>query len=236
MIKNYFKIAWRNLIKNKVSSLINIGGLAVGMAVVMLIGLWIYDEVSFDRYHKNYNRIAQVIQNLTNNGEVQTWFDEPYPLAAELRKNYGSDFKSVVMSTGINGHIIALGNKKLTKNGAYMETGGPELFSLKMIKGSKDALKDPSSILLSASTAKAYFGDADPMGEMLKVDNQSTLKVAGVYEDLPKNTTLADLSFAASWDRFATDNQLSKMKEPWRPNFVNIYVQQPTRLILRKCL
>lgn len=225
MIKNYFKVAWRNLIKNKVSSLINIGGLAVGMAVVMLIGLWIYDEVSFDRYHKNYSRIAQVIQNVTNNGEVQTWFAEPYPLAAELRKNYGSDFKSVVMSTGINGHIIAFGDKKLTKNGAYMEAGGPELFSLKMIKGSKNVLKDPASILLSASTAKAYFGDADPMGKMLKIDNQSTLKVAGVYEDLPKNTTLADLSFIGPWDRFASDNKLSEMKEPWRPNFVNIYVQ-----------
>jgi ABC-type antimicrobial peptide transport system permease subunit len=205
--------------------LINIGGLAVGMAVVMLIGLWIYDEVSFDRYHKNYNRIAQVIQNVTNNGQVQTWFAEPYPLAAELRKNYGSDFKSVVMSTGSNGHIITFGDKKLTKNGAYMEAGGPELFSLKITKGSKDALKDPTSILLSASTAKAYFGNADPIGKMLKIDNQSTLKVAGIYQDLPKNTTLADLAFIAPWDRFASDNKLNEMKEPWRPNFVNIYVQ-----------
>ena len=101
MIKNYLKIAWRNLIKNKVSSLINIGGLAVGMAVVMLISLWICDELSFRSIHKNYNRIAQVIQNVTNNGEVQTWFQTPYPLAAELRKSYGSDFKSVVMSTGV---------------------------------------------------------------------------------------------------------------------------------------
>ena len=225
MIKNYFKIAWRNLVKNKASSFINIGGLAVGMAVVMLIGLWIYDEISFDRYHKNYNRIAQVIQNVTNNGEVQTWFSEPYPLAAELRKNYGSDFKSVVMSTGINGHIIALGDKKLTKNGAYMEAGGPDLFSLKMLKGDKNALKDPTSMLLSASTAKAYFGDADPMGKMLKIDNGASLKVAGIYEDLPKNTTLGDIAFVGSWERFASDAQLTQMKEPWRPNFVNIYVQ-----------
>src|ERR1700744_6587664 len=107
MIRNYFKIAWRNLIKNKASSFINIGGLAVGMAVVMMIGMWIYDELSFDRYHKNYDRIAQVVQNVTNNGEVQTWFSEPYPLADALRKSYGSDFKSVVMSTGINGQISA---------------------------------------------------------------------------------------------------------------------------------
>src|SRR5476649_2214553 len=125
MIKNYLKISWRNLIKNKVSSLINIGGLAVGMAVVILIGLWIYDELSFDTYHKNHSRIAQVIQNVTNNGEVQTWRQVPYPLAAELRKSYGSDFKHVLMSTGSGDHILALGDKKLTKSGAFMEPEGP---------------------------------------------------------------------------------------------------------------
>ena len=62
MIKNYLKVAWRNLVKNKASSFINIGGLAVGMAVAMLIGLWIWDELSFDKYHQNYDRIAQVMQ------------------------------------------------------------------------------------------------------------------------------------------------------------------------------
>ncbi|WP_295791486.1 ABC transporter permease [Mucilaginibacter sp.] len=72
MIKNYFKTAWRNLVKNKVHSFINIVGLSVGMAVAMLIGLWIWDELSFDKFTKNHDNIAQVIQNVTNNGEVQT--------------------------------------------------------------------------------------------------------------------------------------------------------------------
>jgi len=225
MIKNYFKIAWRNLVKNKFSSLINIGGLAVGMAVVMLIGLWIYDEVSFDSYHKNHNRIAQVIQNVTNNGSVQTWQQVPYPLAAALRKDYGSDFISVVMSTGSGDHILSRGDKKLTKSGAFMEPGGPEMFSLKMLAGSRGALKDPLSVLISESTAKAYFGSADPMAKTLKLDNQKDLKVAGVYEDIPKKSTLADMNFVASWDLFATMNSLDKMREPWRPNFVTLYVQ-----------
>jgi len=225
MIKNNLKVAWRNLVKNKASSLINIGGLAVGMAVVMLISFWIWDEVTFDRYHKNYNRIAQVIQNVTNNGEVQTWWQVPYPLAAEIRKNYGSDFKQVVMSTGLGGNMLALGDKKLSEQGVFMETGGPELFTLNMLKGSRNALKDPSSILISASTAKAFFGNDDPMFKVLKLNNSDNLKVAGVYEDLPKNSTLADMAFIGSWDRFASDNQLNQMKEPWRPNFVSLYVQ-----------
>ncbi|HWD86612.1 MAG TPA: FtsX-like permease family protein [Mucilaginibacter sp.] len=226
MIKNYLKIAWRNLIRNKASSLINIGGLAVGMAVVMLISFWIWDEVTFDRNHKNYNRIAQVIQNVTNNGEVQTWWQVPYPLADVLRKSYGSDFKSVVMSTGVGGgNVLALGDKKLSEKGSVMEPEGPELFTLKMLKGKRDALKDPSSILISASTAKAFFGNDDPMYKVLKLNNQDNLKVAGVYEDLPKNSSLADMAFIEAWDRFASDNQLSQMKEPWRPNFVTLYVQ-----------
>lgn len=79
MFKNYFKTAWRNLIKNKASTFINIAGLSVGMTVAILIGLWIWDEFSFDKYNTNYNRIAQVMQNVTNNGEVQTWQSVPYP-------------------------------------------------------------------------------------------------------------------------------------------------------------
>jgi putative ABC transport system permease protein len=225
MIKNYLKSAWRNLVKNKVQSVINIVGLSVGMAVAMLIGLWIWDELSFDTYHKNYAAIAQVKQNVTNNGEVQTWGSVPYPLAAELRKSYGSDFKNVVMTAAMGDHMLALDNKKLTRHGGFMESNAPEMFSLEMIKGNKDALKDPSSILISASTAKAYFDDANPMGKTLKIDNQINGKVAGVYTDLPQNSTFADLGFLGSWEMFYNANDIKSIKEPWRPNFATLYVQ-----------
>jgi putative ABC transport system permease protein len=225
MFTNYLKIAWRNLIRNKVLSLINIGGLAVGMAVVMLISLWILDEVSFDKYHQNYHRIAQVMQNVTINGEVKTSFHEPYPLAAELRKSYGSDFKSVAMSTLPRDYILALSDKKLNKQGAFMEAGGPAMFTLNMLEGRRDAIKDPSSILISASTAKAFFGNKDPMAKVLKQNNLDNLKVAGVYSDLPENTTLAGLAFIGCWDHYETNYRLSGMKEPWGNGIVNLYVQ-----------
>src|SRR6266702_3021624 len=93
MIKNYLKIAWRNLIKNKVSSFINVGGLAVGMAVAMLIGLWVWDELSFNKYHGHYDRIAQVMQQKTVNGVINTGVATSLPVEEALRKNYGSDFK-----------------------------------------------------------------------------------------------------------------------------------------------
>src|ERR1700753_3063207 len=114
MIKNYLKIAWRNLIKNKVSSFINIGGLAVGMAVAMLIGLWIWDELSFDKYHDHYDRIAQVMENDTYNGTIQTGHVVPLPLETELRKSYSDDFTHIAMSTPVKNHILSVGNNKIS--------------------------------------------------------------------------------------------------------------------------
>src|SRR4030095_15845644 len=129
MFKNYFKTAWRNLGKSKAHSFINIVGLSIGMAVSMLIGLWIYDEVSFDRNFQNYDRIAMVIQNVTNNGEVQTWKSVPYPLSNELRTNYGRDFKHIAMGVSLGDHMVAYGDKRLTKNGGYFEPEAADIFS-----------------------------------------------------------------------------------------------------------
>ncbi len=236
MIRNYLTIAWRNLIKNKALSLINIGGLAVGMAVVMLISLWILDEVSFDRYHRNYDRIAQVLENGTNNGQVKTSLFVPYPLAAELRKSYGSDFKSVAMSTPPRDFIMTLNDKKLNEQGVFMEADGPALFTLNMLEGRGDAIKDPSSILLSASTAKAFFGNEDPMGKVLKLklnwNGLDELKIAGVYADLPENTTLAGIAFIGSWGHY--EPGLSGMRDPWGPGIVNLYVQLADNTDLQK--
>lgn len=226
MIKNYFKTAWRNLVKGKMHSFINIGGLAIGMSVAMLIGLWIYDEISFNRNFKNHDRIAQVIQNVTNNGEVQTWTNVPYPLAEELRKNYGSDFKHVVMSVNRGDHILSFNDKKLKQSGAFFEKEAPEMFSLNMLHGDWKSLNDPSSIIISSSAAKAYFGSEDPLNNMMKIDNLPPVKVTGVYEDLPHNSEFADLKFISSWNFFYNNaDWLKTMADPWRPNFTTLYVQ-----------
>lgn len=225
MLRNYFKTALRNLAKNKSHSLINITGLSVGMGVALLIGLWIYDEVSFDHHFANYNRIAQVIQNVTNNGEVETWTGVPFPLAEELRKNYGSGFSHVVMCRA-DDHIVTVGDNKLKKRGGFFEPGAPEMFSLKMLRGNWKGLDDPSSIFLSESMAKAYFGDADPINKIVKIDDMPVVKVTGVYEDFPRNSSFADLQFMSPWAFFYNNaTWLKTMEDPWRPNFITIYVQ-----------
>jgi ABC-type antimicrobial peptide transport system permease subunit len=225
MIKSYFKIAWRNLGKSKMHSFINIIGLSIGMTVAILIGLWIHDEVSFNKNFKNYDRIAQVVQNVTNNGEVQTWTSVPWPLANELRSNYGSDFKHIAIGYYIGDHLLSLEDKKLKKVGGYFEKEAPELFSLEIVRGN-NKLDDPSSLLLSESTAKAYFGDADPINKLLKIDNQFNVKVTGVYKDLPHNSTFADLSFMSTWDMVYSNTEwIRTMEDPWRPNAFTLFVQ-----------
>lgn len=226
MFKNFFKTAWRNLAKGKMHSLINITGLSIGMAVAILIGLWIYDEVSFNKNFKNHDRIAQVIQNVTNNGEVQTWWSVPYPLAEELRKNYGSDFKHVIMAAGWGDHLVKFGDKKLKQFGGFFENGFAEMLTLKMKKGSWKSLDDPTSILISASASKAFFGDDDPINKILKVGDFPVVKVGGVYNDFPLNSTFNGLQFISTFQFLSNNNNgFRDMSDPWRPNSFTLFAQ-----------
>jgi ABC-type antimicrobial peptide transport system permease subunit len=226
MIKNYFKVAWRNIIKSKGYSAINIGGLAVGMAVAMLIGLWVHDELSFNKYHQNYDRIAQVMQSANFNGKIETQVANPALMGAELRAKYGSDFKYVVQSSWTGSHLLSVDNKPFTKVGNYFEPDGPEMFSLKMLKGTRKSLTDPHSILLSASAAESIFGKEDPINKTLKLDRNYDVKVTGVYEDLPDNTSLRDIKIMMTWALWLIQNPWAKeMDEPWSSNFTQTYVQ-----------
>ncbi|MBK9737474.1 MAG: ABC transporter permease [Saprospiraceae bacterium] len=228
MIKNYIKIAYRNLVRNKIYSFINIGGLAVGMAVAMLISLWIYDELTFNTHHKNYDRIAQVMQHQTFNGVVGTERSLPIMMGDELKKSYGSDFKYIAMSSWFGDHILSFGEKKISKEGGYMDVDAPKIFSLNMLKGNQEGLKDPNSILISEGTAKALFGHADAMEQVLKIDNNHSVKVTGVYEDLPFKSDLASIGFLAPWQLYvSTESWVRKYQEEknWGSNSWQCYVQ-----------
>jgi putative ABC transport system permease protein len=224
MFKNYLKIAWRNLGKSKVSAFINIGGLAIGMAVAMLIGLWIWDELSFDKYHKNYNRIAQVMQNQVFNGEIETRGSQAMQLAPELRAGYGSYFKYVVTSSGKEEHLLSVGEKKLTQGGQFMEPVAPEMLTLKMLKGTRAGLRDLNSIMLAESVAKAFFRNAEPVGKVIKIDNKQDVKITGVYEDLPHNCTFAGTDFIAPWALKVKNDRLEQ-RVGWGNNWFQTYVQ-----------
>jgi len=226
MIKNYLKFAWRNLVKSKGYSAINIGGLAVGMAVAILIGLWVYDEFTFDKYHKNYDHIAQVMQHANFNGNIGTQVANPALMGPEIRTKYGSDFKYVVQASWTGGHLLTVGEKNLTKTGIYFEPDATEMLTLKMLKGTRAGLKDPYSIMLSASAAESIFGKEDPMHKTIKLDRQFDVKVTGVYEDLPDNTTFKEIKILMPWDLWVIQNPWSKtLDEPWGSNFSQTFAQ-----------
>jgi putative ABC transport system permease protein len=224
MIRNYLSIALRNLTKNKLHSFLNITGLSAGMAVALLIGLWVWDEVSFDKNNRNYDHIAQVVQNEKNNGETATVSVMPFPLADELRRHYGNNFKAVVMGTNSFDHVLAAGDKLFIKTGAFFEAGAASLLDLRIIDGDGDALKDPAAILLSESSAKAYFGKANPIDQSMKLDNNQVVKVVGVYRDIPNNSTFANLQFIASWPAVYQAWGMKDWTNPWRLNGFRIFV------------
>ncbi len=224
MLKNYFKIAWRNLFKNKTSSFINISGLGVGMAVAILIGIWIWDELSFDKYHKHYERIVRVMQHQTTNGEISTLKAMPIPVSLELRQSFGDDFKYVILSSWTNPHVLSFKDKNLSMRGNYMEPDAPDMLTLKMIYGTRAGLQDPSSILLSASLSKAIFGDTNPINKILKLDT-TDVKVTGVFEDLPYNSSFSDISFIAPWNLYSNSDEIRQATYDWNQNSFQIFAQ-----------
>ncbi|HTF29701.1 MAG TPA: ABC transporter permease [Flavitalea sp.] len=199
MFRNYLKTAFRNLTRNKVSSIINIVGLSVGMAVTMLIALWIYDELMFEKYHDNYDNIVQVLQSKNLGEGKMTQESLPMPLVKELENNYGSDLKKIA-ATSFDEPSITYGDKNISSTGLYTNYSFTEIITLKILRGSKSAAKDRGTILINESLAKAIFGDTDPVNKIIKVRNFFDLKVAGVYQDLPHNTQFHNANFIAPID------------------------------------
>jgi putative ABC transport system permease protein len=225
MIKNYLKIAFRNLMRNKVYSFINIGGLTVGMTVAMLIGFWIYDELNFDKSFDNYKRIGQLYQNRTFDGKVGTFSILPQPMVAELKAKY-PDFKSVALVSYNNDFIIELGEKKIIQTGLYAEAGFTKMFSLEMLKGSQDGLEDVNAIMLSEKTAQMLFENENPINKTLKINNKGTVKIIGIFKNFPFNSTFREVNVLCSWGYArANDADIRANENNWSSNGNQCFVQ-----------
>ena len=231
MLQSYFKIGWRNLFREKGYSLINIGGLAAGMAVAVLIGLWIYDELSFNKYHKNYDSIARVMYRITLNGEVGHSDHMPIPLGPALAQSFQDDFEYVVRTTFTDDHIISSGDLKFTKLGNYMEPDAPKMLTLDMVSGSHDGLREMNSIMLSASLANTLFGAEDPVNKVVQFDAKVDLKVTGVYQDLPNNSAFHETAFIVPWDLYAASNDwVERFRDSWGSGMNQVLVQLKPQL------
>ena len=222
MLKNYFRIAFRNFFKHKVFSVINILGLAVGMAVAMLIGMWIWDEISFDHYHKNHARLGEVASIETFNGVTNTEEYSSVPIAAALRNNYPQEIKNAVVTREINAALIVR-DKKINASGLWAESAFPSMLTLHMKKGGYSHFNDPSSLLISESLAKSIFGDEDPVNKVVSVNHEYDMKVSGVYENLPFNTSFRDVQFLAAWEN--KNNTGNTHNDDWLDHHFQVFVQ-----------
>ncbi|MEP5614424.1 MAG: ABC transporter permease [Cyclobacteriaceae bacterium] len=228
MFKHNFKIGYRTLLRKKTHSLINIGGLALGLSIAILISLWVYDELVFNTYHKNYEDIAQVLQKQTINGDVGVQMSIPYPLGDELANKYGSDFKHIVMSSWFGDYVLSHGQNVLSKRGGFMDSGSPHMLSLEMLRGTRDGLTDQSSILISQSLSKALFGNEDPMGQIVLIYNEEEVIVTGVYQDLPHNSHFKNVHFIAPWELYVSTQdwvQRARDNKKWDDNSYQLFVQ-----------
>ena len=190
MFKNYFKIAWRNMMRSKGYSALNILGLATGMAVALLIGLWVQNEYSFDKFLPGYQQIYQVRRNFNSNGDTLNFSSASLKLADALRREV-PEFEYISESLGIGNHGLMVGNKKFYIRGGVIQGDFLKMFPYPLEEGSAAyVLKDPYSIVITRSTARALFGEENPLNKTVRFDNEHDLKVTGILKDIPANSTL----------------------------------------------
>ncbi|WP_108805675.1 ABC transporter permease, partial [Aquimarina sp. Aq107] len=226
MFRNYIKIAFRNLLKNRIYSFINISGLALGMAVTIMIGLWITDELSYNNYFENKATIAQVFQSQTFNGKIGTGPAIPRPLEFELREKYNDNFKYIMMSSWTQPRYLRYGEKSIYREGNFMQEPAPDVLNLKILQGEKYGLKEKNSIMLSKSTAETLFAKENPLGKIIKVNNTDDLIVTAVYEDIPVNNAFEDTEYIIPWKHYITTQEwLTRSADAWGNNSFQLFVQ-----------
>ncbi|RFM27492.1 ABC transporter permease [Deminuibacter soli] len=188
MLKNIFKLAYRNVLRNKGFSAINITGLAVGMAAAILILLWIQDEYSYDQFHTNKNRIYEIWNRVRFEGDLSCWNTVPAPLGPAIQKDV-PEAERVVRVTNSNTALLTVGDKKLMKSGIYADTGFLQVFTFPLLQGNAaTALNDIHGIVLTHKTAISLFGNENAIGKVVRMENKDNYTVTGVLKDLPGNT------------------------------------------------
>jgi len=162
----------------------------------MLIGLWVQDELSFNKYHKNYDTLVQVLRHETDGDNLETNSSLTTGLGTLLKNEFPDQLDGVFMIKARDQNwVLANGQNKFREVGLFMQENGPEVLGLEMIRGSYNGLQELASILLSQSFAKKLFGDEDPMGKTVKIDGSADLLVGGIYKDIPSNSKFSNAAY-----------------------------------------
>jgi len=207
MFKNYFLVTVRNLFKNGFYSFINIAGLSTGIMCSILILLWVFDEVSYDKFLPKSDRLYQVWANAKFDGKIASWKSVPLPTYEALKTANSHIVHAAVTDWG-GDHLLTVGENRLTKHGYYAGEDFLEMFEFPLLVGqASQVMEDPRSIIITEATAKALFGNEDPVNKVIRVDNDQELKVTGVLRDLPANSSFK-FDFLMTW-------KFHEQTEPW---------------------
>jgi ABC-type antimicrobial peptide transport system permease subunit len=212
MLRNLFLVAIRNLRKNSLYSVINISGLSIGIACSILILLWVVDELSFDRFIPKSDRIYQVYVNAEFDGSINTWRSVPLP-TYEAMKTVDNDIVNTVVTGWGYEHLLTVGDTRVFKDAYWVSEEFLEIFEFPLVAGDPSTvLDDPLSIVISESTAKALFGEEDPINKLVKLGEGGELKVTGILKDVPQNSSF-EFDFLVPWkyreqiNEWVVDNQ-----------------------------
>ncbi len=222
MISNYFKIAWRNLWRNRLYASLNIAGLAVGLASGILVMLWVADELGYNRWHTNLPNIHQLFQNQTQGGVVYTFAAMPGPLSTTLQAEM-PEIKRAARASWPGQQLLRVGETSFYERGIYVEPAYFDIFTFPAVAGDPvAALADPDAVVITQRTAKKFFGDENPMGKILRHDNQRDLKVGAVLRDLPTNSSLR---FDVVLPFRIFEQQNADWIDSWNDNALPTYVE-----------
>jgi putative ABC transport system permease protein len=220
MLKNFFKVAFRNLLKNKGFTFINITGLAIGMGSAMLLLLYIYDEVSFDRFHEKKDRIYEAWNHAEFSGEMHSWNTTPKILARTMEH----DFPEVEVAVRVNwpsNYLFTVGEKRIMVQGNMVDSAFLDMFSFPLLKGNPHtALADIHSLVITEKLSRKLFGGDDPMGKLVKIDNKETFRVTALVRDPPGNTRF-QFEYLIPWSYLRHINQDDSS---WGNNSTRTYV------------
>lgn len=221
MVLYYFKIAFRNIIKNPGYALINITGLAIGMACSLLILLWVYYEFSYDRFREHANDIYRVVQEIHFTDHTTKWAITQGPLGQALKE----DFPEVVNFTRFTGKefLLSYDSKSFDETVIFADGSLFEVFSMPLAKGDPaTALSEPNSMVISEAMADKYFNREDPIGKAITADHQYKFIVTGVLENIPRNSVFHDMNFFIP---FIFGRQLSFSVDRWNNSSFHTLIQ-----------
>jgi putative ABC transport system permease protein len=224
MLKNYIKIALRNILRSKVYSFINILGLSIGIACSIMILLWVHDEMSYDKAHSNLDRLYQVYINAEFDGKINTWSSVPLPTAEGLRET-DSKIKHAVTADWGHNHLLTVGETRINKRGYSVTPEFLEMFQFPLLHGQAEkVLDDPYSIVLTESTARALFGDKDPINQTVIIDNADELKVTGILKDIPGNSSF-QFDVLVPFAIFEKQEWVKNSRDNWGNYSFQVYVE-----------